>query len=218
MPAERSAVRAVVSDGLTVRVAPSIRSRFEQATLSVRSSAASADQLNPLQSVRTLVLDGRVRSVRDAVLEVIEPSGYTLLDQGPNTSRLIDGLLDGPLPDVHREFTSLSTTEMLRALAGPGYVVVVDHVHRRLTFDPMPRLLPIGVVPDADGAEAPPLVSAPVPMSGSPEEGQHEWIAVRGSLPPPAMGASDETFGALVQRRLATLAAHDRAAVAERAR
>lgn len=48
-------------------------------------------------------------------------------------------MLDKPLPDSHRDLSKLRLTESLNVLAGGAFEVIVDPVHRLISFqvDPM---------------------------------------------------------------------------------
>ena len=85
-----------------------------------------------------------ISNIRQAVAALLRPMGYELLDGGSNTSELLQDLLTSPLPEVQRSFRNVRASEVLRAFAGVGYIVVVDHVRRRVTFDPKPLYVSIG--------------------------------------------------------------------------
>lgn len=119
-------------------------------SLSYRETGAAADQIDPLSKTATIRFAPKVSTIGDAAKAVLDPVGYELLSQGPNVSSLLAELLDSPLPLNQREFSHLRVSEMLRALAGVGHVLVIDHVHRKVTFDPVPRYNRIGQATQAD--------------------------------------------------------------------
>jgi len=132
-------------------------------------------QRDPLEAVLSVTFPASVRTVRDAAHTVLEQVGYELLEGGPNTSPLLGRLLEAPLPLVTRRFEAVRAREILGALAGRGYVTVVDHVNRRLTFDPRPLYAETGdALSDVDtsaagpaAARAPPSVIVPASLDGA---------------------------------------------------
>ena len=108
-------------------------------------TAVRRDQIDPLHAVVEIDFPvSSISNVRQAVAALLRPMGYELLDGGRNTSELLQDLLTSPLPEVQRSFRNVRASEVLRAFAGVGYIVVVDHVRRRVTFDPKPLYLSIG--------------------------------------------------------------------------
>ena len=108
-------------------------------------TAVRRDQIDPLQAVVEIDFPvSSISNVRQAVAALLRPMGYELLDGGSNTSELLQDLLTSPLPEVQRSFRNVRASEVLRAFAGVGYIAVVDHVRRRVTFDPKPLYLSIG--------------------------------------------------------------------------
>ena len=94
----------------------------------------------PTQPLSTPVLSGfaATRSIGDAVASVLSPSGYRLADPA-NTDPKQAALLRMPLPHVHRDLSALASISALVLLGGPGYRVMVDHVHRLVGFEVRPR-------------------------------------------------------------------------------
>lgn len=106
--------------------------------LSRYEASSPAYQLDPFSALVSVNLDQSNRSVRDAVTGVLDFLGYRLMESGPNVCPFAKALLGSPLPAVHRHFEGVPVREVLHALAGPGYVTVVDHVRRKVTFDAHP--------------------------------------------------------------------------------
>ncbi|PID63407.1 MAG: hypothetical protein CSB44_01955 [Gammaproteobacteria bacterium] len=131
-------------------------------------TAASASQIDPLSKTATVVFGPDVRSVGDAARMILAPVGYELLEEGPNVSALLPEFLAESLPDAQREFRHLQVREMLRALAGKGHVVVFDHVHRKATFDPIPRYRSIGQATQSDSPATNDLLLPIVPATPVP--------------------------------------------------
>ena len=185
------------------------------------STLVEREQVDPLHSVIRIEFDRlNVLTVGDAASVLLKPIGYELLARGPNTSELLPALLNAPLPDMQRSFRNVRVSEVLRALGGVGYMPVVDHVRRRVTFDPTPRYNHLGGTGEADTpwAELPesesrgraaPIVPAlpmsapggdvasarPVPLPGADQDG---WQVVEGAeMPTPPDEPAD--FRARVQ-------------------
>lgn len=78
------------------------------------------------------------RSVGDAVRLVLRGTGYRLADLA-NSDPMQTDLLGMPLPDAHRDLSALASLRALVLLGGPGYRVMVDHVHRLVGFEVRPR-------------------------------------------------------------------------------
>ena len=114
-------------------------------------------QIDPLRAIVSVDYPESVRSIRDATLYTLHSIGYSLVEQGERTAPELQTLLDAPLPIVQRQIHQVPVSEVLRALGGIGYVLVVDHIHRLVTFDPKPIYaeLPVPAAP-ADIARAVP--------------------------------------------------------------
>ena len=78
------------------------------------------------------------QSVGDAVSLVLAGAGYRLA-LGRFTHPMQAELLAMPLPALHRDLSAMTALSALVALAGPGYRVMVDHVHRQVGFELRPR-------------------------------------------------------------------------------
>lgn len=114
-------------------------------------------QIDPLRAIVSVDYPESVRSIRDATRYTLHSIGYSLVEQGERTAPELQTLLDAPLPIVQRQIHQVPVSEVLRALGGIGYVLVVDHIHRLVTFDPKPIYaeLPVPAAP-ADIARAVP--------------------------------------------------------------
>lgn len=112
--------------------------------MTYRNTQATNDQIDPLQKTASVVFGPTVRTVGEAAKIVLEPVGYEMVTSGSSVSPVLARLLRSPLPDSQRDLTHLRVNEMLRALAGIGYVPVFDHIQRKATFDPIPRYIRIG--------------------------------------------------------------------------
>lgn len=112
-------------------------------------------QIDPLQAVVSVDFPNSIQSVRDATLWTLTTVGYSLVEQGPRTAPELQTLLHAPLPVMQRSLHQVHVSEILRALAGIGHVVVVDHINRLITFDPRPLYaqLPSQIVPNSVPAD-----------------------------------------------------------------
>jgi conjugative transfer region protein (TIGR03748 family) len=101
-----------------------------------------------------------VQTVGRAIEQVLAPTGYRLADLAASCPSL-SALLGLPLPAVHRTLGPMRFDEALKTLAGPAHTLVIDPVHRLVSFElrqryaslapvAMPRA-PVG----ADKARAP---------------------------------------------------------------
>lgn len=88
---------------------------------------ASLIQLNPLSEVVSFSPDSE--NVGGAVRELLADTGYSLY-----TKTLLPGFDHMPLPRVHRQFTDMQVIEILHALAGPGYQIIIVEPLRQITF------------------------------------------------------------------------------------
>ena len=118
--------------------------------LVLKSTQATKDQIDPLRKSASINFSADVVTIRQATKTILKSAGYELLESGANTSELLTELLDSPLPDNLRSFYHLHIYEMLRAIAGVGFVPVFDHLHRKVTFDPKPLYVGLGSAPEKD--------------------------------------------------------------------
>ncbi|KNX78319.1 pilus assembly protein PilL [Pseudomonas sp. 250J] len=101
-------------------------------------------------------------SVRDAMLYVVDRSGYALC---PPSSQHVDILYTRPLPAAQYKLGPMTLRNTLQVLAGPAWQVKVDEVNRQVCFVLRPGYqLPTPTVPTAqlyaDKARAPATSSA----------------------------------------------------------
>ena len=103
--------------------------RYSRIVSDAPEEPLSAPVLNAFVSART---------VGDAVRIVLSPTGYTLAN-GRYTDPMQPTLLALQLPYVQRDLRASTAIEALLRLAGPGYRLMVDHVHRQVGFEVRPR-------------------------------------------------------------------------------
>jgi FimV-like protein len=95
--------------------------------------APTAEQLHPLKVVIDVRFPRSVHTVGGAVQHLLPPSGYQLADTR-NTDRHASILMSRPLPEVHRRIGPATLQDALAALAGEGWQLEVDPVHRLVSF------------------------------------------------------------------------------------
>lgn len=103
--------------------------RYSRIVSDAPEAPLSAPVLNAFVSART---------VGDAVRIVLSPTGYALAN-GRYTDPMQPTLLALQLPYVQRDLRASTAIEALVRLAGPGYRLMVDHVHRQVGFEVRPR-------------------------------------------------------------------------------
>ena len=91
------------------------------------------EQIDLLSAVVFVEFDVSASIVGDAVETVLEGSGYQLSDS-PDHSGERELLLGFALPDVHRTLGPISIRDALKTLAGEGWMLVEDPMHRLVTF------------------------------------------------------------------------------------
>ncbi|MGH8651414.1 MAG: FimV/HubP family polar landmark protein [Gammaproteobacteria bacterium] len=75
-----------------------------------------------------------IQTVGGALEHVLTPSGYRLASI-PASCPSLPALLAWPLPAVHRRLGPMRLDEALKTLAGPAHYLVVDPVHRLVSFE-----------------------------------------------------------------------------------
>jgi len=92
------------------------------------------DQLNPLKVVIKTRIPQSVKTVGDTVEYLLVRSGYSLADDKV-LSKEAKILLQHDLPQVHREIGPMTLDQALHTLSGTAYELIVDPVHRKVTFE-----------------------------------------------------------------------------------
>ena len=97
-----------------------------------------------------------VQTTGEAIRYLLARSGYALAAAEASDPALAS-LLGLPLPEVQRELGPVTVAAGLQTLAGPAYCLVVDHVHRLISFELAPRYrgLPQGALREAVTAPRP---------------------------------------------------------------
>lgn len=79
-----------------------------------------------------------VQTTGEAIGHLLARSGYALAAAEASDPALAS-LLALPLPEVQRTLGPITVESALQTLAGPAYCLVVDHVHRLVSFELAPR-------------------------------------------------------------------------------
>jgi conjugative transfer region protein (TIGR03748 family) len=91
-------------------------------------------QADPLQSMITVQFPDRVRTVGDAVQQLLQQSGYRLAGSEA-TEPASAYLMALPLPSVHRSMGPMPLKRALETLSGTAFRLVEDPVHRLVAFE-----------------------------------------------------------------------------------
>lgn len=124
----------------------------------------SPEQADPFALPIHMEFPYSVQTVGEALGHVLSRSGYRLAS--PNAScPSLPVLLGWPLPAVHRSLGPMRLDEALKTLAGPAHYLVVDPVHRLVSFEPREEYYALV------GAETPsrPILSADLMESPAAE-------------------------------------------------
>lgn len=94
----------------------------------------TAAQRNPLQAVIEVQFPDPIHTVGDALRHVLQGSGYRLAPAYASDPAMT-GLLSQPLPEAHRGLGPVTLEAALTTLAGPTFRLVIDPLHRLLSFE-----------------------------------------------------------------------------------
>lgn len=93
------------------------------------------EQQEPLRAVATFTFGSHVRTVGDALREMLKGSGYrwepTMITVEEQSDALLNTL---PLPAVLRNLGPVRLDDALHAVAGEAWVLNVDPLHRKVWF------------------------------------------------------------------------------------
>lgn len=92
-------------------------------------------QSNPLLTVVSYSFPPTVVTVGQAINYTIEQTGYTLASM-TNLPESTKVMLTLPLPSVQRKFSYVTVQSALKTLAGDAFILLVDPIHRVITFVP----------------------------------------------------------------------------------
>lgn len=98
------------------------------------SNAATTAQKNPLLAISQFKFGTRVKTVGQALWQVLLDTGYALVPE-KQLPRSVRDVLTKPLPVTQRELGPISISNALRTLMDDRvFTLVVDPVHRLVTF------------------------------------------------------------------------------------
>lgn len=87
----------------------------------------------PFSEVAEVGFPSSVETIADAVTWVMKDSGYQLL-AFQQSEEEVASILAHALPHDHKSLGPMCREDILKTLVGPGFVLVVDPIHRKLTF------------------------------------------------------------------------------------
>lgn len=107
-------------------------------------------QKNPLLAISQFKFNARIKTVGQALTQVLQDTGYSLVYENQLPVSVRDVLLKA-LPITQRELGPISVSDALRVLIGDQvFNLVVDPVHRLITFKLKNKKLQPGIL---DGIE-----------------------------------------------------------------
>lgn len=106
---------------------------FQTGRYSFIKNIPPIDQLNPLKVVIKTKIPQSIDTVGATVKFLLTRSGYVLADESI-MSKEAKALLRLPLPQVHRKIGPMTLDRALHTLSGSAFELVVDPVHRKITY------------------------------------------------------------------------------------
>lgn len=98
------------------------------------SVGPTIEQMDVLKALVQTRFHGSITTVGQAIDYILLRSGYRLAS-GTSADPALQILTSRPLPEVHRELGPITLEEALRTLAGPIYRLVIDPLHRLVSFE-----------------------------------------------------------------------------------
>ena len=98
---------------------------------------ATLAQAEPLQVVVQMQFPQQITTLEAALVYLLARSGYRLAEAKATDPRLTT-LLRASLPEVHRRLGPITLSRALRTLAGSAWQLVIDPVHRLVSFELTP--------------------------------------------------------------------------------
>ncbi len=95
---------------------------------------ATEQQSNLLSVVVTISFNAHINSVGEAINHLLLRSGYHLASLKASDP-MLPVLLDAPLPHTHKKIGPITIENALHMLAGSAWALVVDPVHRLVSFE-----------------------------------------------------------------------------------
>ena len=101
------------------------------------ADAPATEQLYPLRQQRQVHFPANVTTIGDALSSWLQFSSYRLLSEEA-MSESIASIMSLPLSESDRILGPLSLLKGIQALVGDTYIVVIDPVHRLISFELKP--------------------------------------------------------------------------------
>ncbi|MCU7799693.1 MAG: pili assembly chaperone [gamma proteobacterium symbiont of Lucinoma myriamae] len=95
-------------------------------------------QESPLQTMITINYPGQLSTVGQAISYTLKRSGYRLAQQHAHDPNMTV-LMSLPLPEVHRQLGPMTVKQVLNILSGAVFMLVLDPVHRYVSFEVVPE-------------------------------------------------------------------------------
>lgn len=93
---------------------------------------ATTEQQDLLTQVFQIHFPKNIKTVGEATRFLLKTSGYSLVKQSEPSNQ--DYILNWPLPEIQRDFGPMSLQEGLKTLAGNTYQLLIDPIHRLVSF------------------------------------------------------------------------------------
>ncbi len=116
---------------------------------SITQPVALPQQRDILSVVIEIQFNSRIETVGDAINHVLSKSGYKLAPL-KSSDPAMPILLKSSLPFVHRNIGPITIENALRALSGDAWDLIIDPVHRYVSFDLLEKYKQVNVVPNYD--------------------------------------------------------------------
>jgi type IV pili sensor histidine kinase/response regulator len=98
------------------------------------SPVATSEQKDLLSIIVTISFNRNINTVGQALDHLLLRSGYQMADLSISDP-VLPVLLTQPLPDVHKVLGPIHLDNALKTLAGPAWDLIVDPVHRLISFE-----------------------------------------------------------------------------------
>ena len=120
---------------------PKPNTSIQVARYSSISTLPTDVQLNPLAAVAQFKFMSQIRTVGDAIKQVLQGSGYELVPTNQLPSEAV-AILNKPLPTTQRELGPIQIQNAVQVLIGQNvFNVVVDQLHRTVSFQLKPEFI-----------------------------------------------------------------------------
>ena len=97
------------------------------------STQPRAEQADVLSAVIQVHFSPSIRTINDAIQDLLRYSGYALIDSASQSLEL-QNTLKKPLPLMHRDLGPLSLRQALSVLVGSSFDLAIDRLNRTVNF------------------------------------------------------------------------------------